>query len=133
MSEAPDFREAVRFCVVKAEHDLKTAEHTLQIQDDCPFEIVCFHAQQCAEKYLKALLVSRSIDFPKTHDLRYLLELLPVEFNLGLELSEVAFLNRYAVDGRYPGAWDEITRAQAERAIALARKVRDAVRAHIPT
>lgn len=132
MSEAPDFPETVRLWVVKAEHDIKTAEHTLQIRDDCPFEIVCFHAQQCAEKYLKALLVSRSIDFPKTHDLRFLLELLPAEFNLGLELSEVAFLSRYAVDGRYPGSWDEITRVQAERAIAVACKVRDAVKPRIP-
>lgn len=66
----PPKREAdFRAWFKKAESDLKTAEHILTLKESCPFDIVCFHAQQCAEKYLKALLVFRSIDFPKTHDL----------------------------------------------------------------
>ena len=48
-----DFRAWIK----KAESDLKTAEHTLTLKENCPFDTVCFHAQQCAEKYLKALLV----------------------------------------------------------------------------
>jgi len=59
----------VRQWIRKADHDLRNAEHTLTLQEDCPFDTVCFHAQQCAEKYLKALLVWTSTDFPKTHDL----------------------------------------------------------------
>ena len=59
----------IRLRVEKAEHDLRNAEHTLTIEQDCPFDTVCFHAQQCAEKYLKALLVWKGIPFPKTHNL----------------------------------------------------------------
>jgi HEPN domain-containing protein len=58
----------------KADNDLRNAEHTLTLEDDCPFDTVCFHAQQTAEKYLKAVLVSAGIDPPRTHDLRLLLQ-----------------------------------------------------------
>ena len=67
--------EIVSQWVEKAEHDLRNAEHTLTLQEDCPFDTVCYHAQQCAEKYLKAFLISKSQDFPRTHDLRLLLQL----------------------------------------------------------
>jgi hypothetical protein len=43
--------------IIKAENDLKTAAHTLKMVRGCPTDIVCFHAQQCVEKYLKAFLV----------------------------------------------------------------------------
>jgi HEPN domain-containing protein len=39
------------------------------MEDDCFTDTVCFHAQQCVEKYLKAFLVLEGIDFPKTHDI----------------------------------------------------------------
>jgi HEPN domain-containing protein len=42
--------------VKKAEDDLKTAAHTLKLGKTCPTNTVCFHAQQCVEKYLKAYL-----------------------------------------------------------------------------
>lgn len=47
----------VREWVAKAENDLKNATHTLRLGTDCPTDNVCFHTQQCVEKYLKALLV----------------------------------------------------------------------------
>ena len=59
----------VREWVQKAENDLKNAVNTLKMGEDCPTDTVCFHAQQCVEKYLKAFLVSRDIDFPRTHDI----------------------------------------------------------------
>ena len=49
--------------VEKAENDLKNAAHTIKMGEDCPTDTVCFHAQQCVEKYLKAFLVSTGIDF----------------------------------------------------------------------
>ena len=62
MSVPPEILQQVSQWVEKAEHDLTTAEHTLTLLKDCPFDTVCFHAQQCAEKYLKGFLVSRSTD-----------------------------------------------------------------------
>ncbi len=63
--------------ILKAENDFKNATHTLKLGQDCPTDTVCFHAQQCVEKYLKATLVLEGIDFPRTHNLKSLLELLP--------------------------------------------------------
>ena len=53
--------------VGKADHDLRTAEHALTLEEDCPCDTICFLAQQCVEKYLKSLLVFHAVDFPKTH------------------------------------------------------------------
>ena len=69
MSAPPEVLSLVRQWVEKAEEDLLTAEHTLTLEDDCPYGTVCFHAQQCAEKYLKALLTLHAIPFPKIYDL----------------------------------------------------------------
>ena len=77
MKKPPKPEADFRAWIKKAESDLKTAEHILTLEEDCPFDTVCFHAQQCAEKYLKALLVYRSIDFPKTHDIRLLMQRVP--------------------------------------------------------
>ena len=63
--------------VIKAENDLKAASHILKLGEECPTDTVCFHAQQCVEKYLKAFLVLEGIDFPKTHDIEVLTALLP--------------------------------------------------------
>jgi HEPN domain-containing protein len=50
----------------KADNDLKTAAHTLKLGDKCPTDTVCFHAQQCVEKYLKAsLLLYWKSNFPE--------------------------------------------------------------------
>ena len=124
-----DFRAWIK----KAESDLQIAEHTLTLKEDCPFDIACFHAQQCAEKYLKALLVLRSVDFPKTHDLRVLMQRIPADINLRLRIEEVISLNRYTIEARYPGDWEPFNRKEAEKAVAIARKVRKAVNAYLPT
>jgi len=58
MSEQPEITEVVRGWIEKAENDLRNAEYVLQMEQGCPTDTVCFHCHQCAEKYLKALLVS---------------------------------------------------------------------------
>lgn len=117
--------------IAKAENDLLNAVHTLKLGARCPTDTVCFHAQQCAEKYLKALLTLRGIDFPKTHDL----EALTARFRNGARPSakpdDLARLTRYATVTRYPGG-EDITLGEARRAIAAARRVRRAVRADFP-
>ena len=132
MTVPPEILSLVRQWVKKAEEDLRTAEHTLTLEDDCPYGAVCFHAQQCAEKYLKALLVLHSIPFPKIHDLLELLPLVLKTITLSLELADVATVNRYAIEGRYPGDWEPITREDAEAAVKVARRIREEVRKHLP-
>src|SRR5262249_3111213 len=94
----------VREWVVKAENDLKTAIHTLTLGPDAPTDTVSFHAQQCIEKYLKALLVWRGTPFPRTHDIRLLTALIPAKLRPKLDRKVKGRLTDYATVMRYPGA-----------------------------
>ena len=117
--------------IVKAEGDLRAAAYLLEPRPAPPTDAVCFHAQQCAEKYIKALLVRRSIDFPKTHDIEKLLSLLPQGVRPHLTPQEDRRLTGYAIAARYPGA-GEIPLSEARRALALARRVRREIRRILP-
>ncbi|MBM3745932.1 MAG: HEPN domain-containing protein [Acidobacteria bacterium] len=128
MNGHSDPSELVRQWIEKAENDLRNATHTLTLEEDCPFDTVCFHAQQCAEKYLKALLLSAGVDVPRTHDLRALMLLIPAHLPWRLDLERLLGLNRYSVEARYPGEWEPISRDEAEQAVRIAREVRAAVR-----
>jgi HEPN domain-containing protein len=92
---------------------------------------VCFHAQQCAEKYLKALLVLHRVDFPKTHDLEALASRLRQSIRPDLSADELTRLKRYATATRYPGG-EEIHLSEARAAVAMTRRVRKAIRALLP-
>lgn len=133
MSVQPETIQLTRQWIEKAEEDLLNAEHTLTMGEDCPLGTVCFHGQQCAEKYLKALLTFHGADFPKAHDLLDLLHLLPANAKVNVDLEEISEINRFSVEARYPGDWEPITRDDAEHAVSVARQVRDAVRARLPT
>lgn len=71
--------------VAKAENDLKNATLALAAGADCPTDTVCFHPQQCVEKYLKALLVSRATPFPGTHNIREPRVLIPAALRTNLD------------------------------------------------
>ncbi len=89
---------------------------------------VCFHSQQAAEKYLKAFLTHHQVEFPKTHAIDQLLDLIaPVNGNLSESLRDVIVLTSYGVDVRYPGDFPNVTGSDAQRAIQLAEKVRGSV------
>lgn len=83
----------------------------------------CFHAQQCAEKYMKALLISKSANFPKTHDLLMLNNFCSaVGVFLEIEPKYLNTLTDYAVRTRYPGEGPHMD--DAKEAIELAKLVR---------
>lgn len=131
MRESEHVLAVARDWVRKAENDLANAAHTLKLGADGPTDTVCFHAQQCVEKYLKTLLLLEGIDFPKTHDLEKLVSLLPARAPTSLTDEAQAKLTEYAVAARYPG-WGEIPLAEAKRAVAIARRVRREVRRALP-
>ncbi len=122
----------IREWLVKADNDLTTAAHTLTLGKDCPTDTVCFHVQQCVEKYLKALLVFRGTAFPKTHEISVLRGLLPPKLRPKLDRKTQERLTKYATVLRYPGGGPDITLAEARRAVAIARRVRKEVRSHLP-
>jgi|WetSurMetagenome_2_1015567.scaffolds.fasta_scaffold357772_2 HEPN domain-containing protein len=90
--------------LTKAEGDFAMLERESRARKNRSLDGICFHAQQCAEKYLKARLFEAGIHFPKTHDLVMLLELvLPIEPTWELFRVDLAFLSEFAVAFRYPG------------------------------
>lgn len=133
MREADEVVCVTREWVLKAENDLKNAVHTLKMEpSECPTDTVCFHAQQCVEKYLKALLVLKGTGFPKSHDVAQLLSLLPKRLRPPISVEEQERLTNYATVARYPGGHEAIPIHEARGAVASARRVRVAIRRLLP-
>jgi len=110
----------------KAEGDLRAGEHLLTLPQQDYFT-AAFHAQQAAEKFLKAFLVRHQIAFPKTHRIQELLELAAeAERGLKTELGSAAMLTPFGIEFRYPG--EAIADARTARdALREAKRVRDAI------
>lgn len=113
----------------KGEGDRKVAQREMQAAD-LVWDVVCFLAQQCAEKYMKGFLEEHIITFPKTHDLLVLLSssggLLP---GLDSLKPHLAHLSTFGIAARYPGV--QADRRAAEAAIKTAEAVRTIVRAKL--
>ena len=105
-----------------AEEDLITAE-TLLTQPHIPPRQSCWLAQQSAEKSLKAVLIFLQIDFPRTHDLNILRNLVPDSWQLKAAHPDLASLTGWAVEARYPGDMPEATNTDASKAVEQARAV----------
>ena len=107
-----------------ANMDLDTAKHTFETMRPAPLEIICYHCQQAAEKFLKGVLVSFDVEPEKTHDIAKLTAKLknylsvPDEFAL-FERT----LTQYGVRTRYPTAIS-VDEEQTKSAIAHAEKVK---------
>lgn len=113
--------------IEKAEGDWATMMREHRVNDNPNYDAVCFHAQQCAEKYLKARLFDADISFRKTHDLLNLLEdILTIETswtNLEESLSELTI---FAVAYRYPGF--SATKEQSAKSVKHCGLIRNLVR-----
>lgn len=86
-------------------------------------ETLCFHAQQAVEKGVKAVLASEAILFPRTHNLKILLKLLPSTRSSPVEVSKLAALTDYAASARYPGEYEAVTEEEYREAVQLAEAV----------
>ena len=91
--------------------------------DEVLFEGLCFHAQQAAEKALKAVLIAKGVPPPKTHNIRTLLDLLPQEVIAPQEIEDAASLTDYAVTSRYPGDFESVDEEEYEETVRLAETV----------
>ena len=88
------------------------------------FENLCFNAQQAAEKAIKAVMITRNIEFPYVHDLARLLSLLEDEGEVIPEtIRRAGELTDYATITRYPGEIRPVTEAEYREAIAIAEAV----------
>ncbi len=112
--------------VRKAESDFAVAKKIARGSEPHHDE-VSFHSQQCAEKYLKALLEELGHPIPRTHIVEDLVILL-LAHHAGLRALRVGarFLTRFAVATRYPGK--NATKREATAALRWAAKFRATAR-----
>jgi len=113
--------------VKKAEGDFLTTGRELRARKSPNYDAVCFHAQQCAEKYLKAVLQENDKQIPKIHNLVELM-ILCEEVDPSFEMlrADLVTMERYSVRTRYPGETAE--KEDARSAYAAAVTVRKFVR-----
>lgn len=113
--------------IAKAEGDFAVMERESDVVV-CPnYDAVCFHAQQCAEKYIKARLCEADVVFGKTHDLVALLDMvLPLEPDWEESRKDLGYLADFAVNYRYPG--DTADRSAAQDAQRRCRAFRGVAR-----
>lgn len=125
--------EVVRGWTAKADADLANAEIVLEAGPGAPLDTVAYHAQQCAEKYLKALLCSRGQDVPRFHDVEALLTRTDMWNEVDISVEESRLLTDYATVTRYPGDYEPVSLDEADHAVELAKRVREAVRRVLPS
>ena len=112
--------------VRKAEEDWQAASE-LAARSPPLRDAACFHCQQAAEKYLKALLQEKGVAVPRTHNLKDLIELLlPHDATLAPLRRSLISLTRYAVEYRYPGV--RATTRRMDVALRRAERVRRELR-----
>ena len=115
--------------IEKAEGDYHSAVELQHGRNRAP-HVICFLAQQCVEKYLRAWLQEAQIPFLRTHNLQQLLNLiLPSIPSWASWEADVSKLSKHAVDTRYPG--DSATESDIEHAMKTCEKVRKAVRTQL--
>jgi len=117
--------------IQKAENDFSTARHLAENMHPVPIEIVCFHCQQAAEKYLKAFLVWNDQEPPKTHDLIELTKLCS-NFDKGFLLlsPKCEFLIPFATRTRYPGTSD-LEEEDIRKALTYAQDIIESIKPKI--
>src|SRR4051812_20694714 len=112
----------------KAQADFQCIENNIAGKT-IPWDTVAFHAQQAAEKMLKALLVSKRIRVPRTHDLgRVLGECLAAGIAVGHLADDCDYLTPFAVGIRYPGDEPDVSEVEAREAVAAAERIAEAVK-----
>jgi len=111
----------------KANDDIRVAEYLSTMHHPTPDEIICFHCQQSAEKYLKAFIFFNDIEPEKTHDLeKLLITCQEYNANFSVLLSKAIILRNYGVMPRYPNELG-ITEADMKTALIYAKSIQEFV------
>ena len=127
-----DKQTELRQWIEIADSDFAAAQHMANTMRPTPYEIICFHCQQAAEKYLKWVLVLHDIDPPKIHDLEELekfCENINSQFKTLYE--KCAVLTEYAVHSRYPEE-KQLEKHDMDRALEYAKSIMEFVRGQFP-
>lgn len=117
----PELSEEVSRWLRYAREDLEVAE--MIIEHEQALRVACFHAQQCAEKAIKASLIFLGVSFRKVHDLEVLSQELPDDWTLSKDPERLSWLTVWAVEPRYPGDLPEGSEDDANTAVDQAREI----------
>jgi HEPN domain-containing protein len=124
--------EFVKPWIQKAENDISSAYILTEKMYPVPTEIVCFHCQQAAEKYLKAFLVYNDQEPPKTHDLIELTRLCSnFDKDFPVIIPKCEYLLPFTAQTRYPGKI-EIEEEDMKKALAFAQAIIEFVKSKLP-
>jgi HEPN domain-containing protein len=117
--------EEIKEWIEKADHDLGSAK-VIYLHLPEYFDTIAFHCQQATEKYLKAVLVFYRIDFLRSHDLIYLLELLSRKIEIDeMKFKDAFSINSFGVQIRYPNKIVKLTNVEIESAIKISEEFRN--------
>ena len=120
MADKPIVAEWCRY----ANMDFVTAKFDFENMHPAPLEIICYHCQQAAEKFLKAVIIAYDSEAEKTHDLQRLTDKLKSFVNVPNEIMIIAArLTQYAVHARYPDALS-VDENQTKAAVNMAEQVK---------
>jgi len=118
-------KELIQKWIYLADRDLSTAK-VIYLHLPDYYEMIAFHCQQSVEKYLKSLLVYHEIEFDRSHNLVYLLDLLSRKIEIDTEKYDKAILlNSYSVQIRYPDQIIQLTKEEIETAIQISDYFQD--------
>lgn len=110
--------------IEKADHDLGSAK-VIYLHLPDYFDTIAFHCQQAVEKYIKAVLFFNKIEFQRSHDLIYLLELLSGKIEIEEDWYKIAVsLNNFSVQIRYPNTIIKLSKEEIESSIHIAEDFR---------
>jgi HEPN domain-containing protein len=116
--------EYVKKWLIRANNDLRVAKNELELpKEQMITEAICFHCQQAVEKFLKAFLVTNKVEFGKTHNLEYLLELCS-KVDKSFQDLELGNLTFYAVEVRYPDEFYTPDIEEAKHSVKLALTIK---------
>jgi len=117
--------ELVRRWLAKAVEDFMVAKHELGLpEEEIITSAVCFHCQQLVEKLFKAHLVLNNVKFPKTHDLKFLLDLCS-NVDSDFRSLNVGWLTSYAAEIRYADDFYIPTVDEARECFEIASNAKD--------
>lgn len=129
MQHDSDKDDQVKKWLKNAHSDLALA--SIDLPDGVMYEQLCFHAQQAAEKSIKALLIHLSVEFPFTHNIQLLIGLLPSDIQNMPIMADAISLTPYAVLTRYPGEIDVVTDDKYLEAIKTSKSVVEFVESYV--
>ena len=108
----------------RARQELRAAEGAARVSPSA-FATLCYLAQQVTEKALKAVLVFEQIEYPFSHDLDDVRNLIPCGWRVKEQYPDLKWLSDWAIEGRYPGR--DPTAGEAQRALEHARSILESV------